>query len=619
MAIQIPAFNTCSQHMTAGERRLAQRLQEKLGEDYLLWYNVPVGSQRLYPDFILLHPQRGILVLEVKDWKLSTLQQANPETVSLLTPDGIKEEKNPLEQARGYALAICQMLEQDPLLVQAAGRFQGKLAFPYSYGVVFTHITRKQFNNQEGLREVFKPSFVIFQDEFSENVDPGEFQQRLENLSAYEFGEPLTSAQIDRIRWHLFPEVRIGVQLSLFPEEPQDTKLEVVIPDLLHVMDLQQEQIARSLGEGHRVIHGVAGSGKTLILVYRCLDLAQKLNKPILVLCFNVALAAKLRQVLHEKGISELVTVRHFHRWCSELLWQYQIPRPNAHQFQGSAYFDELVQRVIRAVEAHKIPAGTYGALLIDEGHDFRPEWLKLAVQMVDPETNSFLLLYDDAQSIYEAKGKQKVSFKRLGIQAQGRTTVLKLNYRNTLEILSVAYEFAQEMLTPTEGEDEDTPLLVRPQSAGRRGPQPELIELPTFTAEVNYLVKRVQQFSGQGSAWNQIAIVCRFKWMAERIGEGFEAAQIPIEWINQNHDSREFNPVASSIKMLTMHSSKGLEFPIVLIPGLGYMPTQNISPLEEARVLYVAMTRAIDQLVMTANQRSSFVTRVAAALRKVS
>jgi len=28
-------------------------------------------------------------------------------------------------------------------------------------------------------------------------------------------------------------------------------------------MDLAQEEIARNLGEGHRVIHGVAGSGTT--------------------------------------------------------------------------------------------------------------------------------------------------------------------------------------------------------------------------------------------------------------------------------------------------------------------------------------------------------------------
>ena len=40
------------------------------------------------------------------------------------------------------------------------------------------------------------------------------------------------------------------------------------------VMDLQQEQLARSMGEGHRVIHGVAGSGKTMILGYRAQYLA---------------------------------------------------------------------------------------------------------------------------------------------------------------------------------------------------------------------------------------------------------------------------------------------------------------------------------------------------------
>ncbi len=47
------------------------------------------------------------------------------------------------------------------------------------------------------------------------------------------------------------------------------------VPDIVRVMDLQQEQLARSMGEGHRVIHGVAGSGKTMILGYRAQYLAQ--------------------------------------------------------------------------------------------------------------------------------------------------------------------------------------------------------------------------------------------------------------------------------------------------------------------------------------------------------
>ncbi|MEP1061824.1 MULTISPECIES: nuclease-related domain-containing protein [Cyanophyceae] len=108
MANLIPAFSTCAQRMTAGERRLAQRLEDKLEQDYLLWYDVPVRQKLLHPDFILLHPQRGLIVLEVKDWKLATIQQISRETVTLLTDAGEKSVDNPLAQAWHYTLAIKQ-------------------------------------------------------------------------------------------------------------------------------------------------------------------------------------------------------------------------------------------------------------------------------------------------------------------------------------------------------------------------------------------------------------------------------------------------------------------------------------------------------------------------------
>jgi hypothetical protein len=78
--------------------------------------------------------------------------------------------------------------------------------------------------------------------------------------------------QLDRVRWIMFPEVRVPVQLALFPA---DGDAERTLPDIMRVMDLQQEQLARSLGDGHRVIHGVAGSGKTMILGYRAEYLAK--------------------------------------------------------------------------------------------------------------------------------------------------------------------------------------------------------------------------------------------------------------------------------------------------------------------------------------------------------
>ena len=61
-----------------GEKRLAQRLEAKLDDDYLLWYDVPMGPKNAHPDFCVMHPRRGILILEVKDWRVgSTILQAD--------------------------------------------------------------------------------------------------------------------------------------------------------------------------------------------------------------------------------------------------------------------------------------------------------------------------------------------------------------------------------------------------------------------------------------------------------------------------------------------------------------------------------------------------------------
>jgi Nuclease-related domain/UvrD-like helicase C-terminal domain/AAA domain len=617
----IPFLNSCAPRMTPGERRLARQLKDKLDEDYLIWYDVPIGPKRLHPDFVILHPHRGIIVLEVKDWKLSTIRHANHQSMTLLVEGREKSVDHPLEQARHYALEIAQLLERDPLLVQGDGRYKGKLAFPYGYGAVLTNITRKQFEAEEGLRETFESNLVVCQDEFYERVDEVEFQERLWNLFSYQFGEPLTPAQIDRVRWHLYRgdiEISVGGNCPK-PQDAEPDRVErVQIPDIIRILDIQQEQLARSIGDGHRVIHGVAGSGKTLILVYRCLRLVEETTKPILVLCFNVSLAAKLRQMLHEKGIADRVVVRHFHGWCSDLMGQYRIPQPSPNQFQGQAYADEIVARVIRAVDAEIVPAGRYGAVLIDEGHDFQAEWLQLLVKMVDPETHSLLLLYDDAQNIYEKKERQKFTFKSVGIQAQGRTTILTINYRNTVEVLAVAYEFAKEAMAPAGDLENDEPVIVLPQSAGRHGSIPELIQLPSFRQEIGYILDRLEEFHDRGTPWNEMAIVYRSQWMAKEIVKIAEQ-RVPIEWLNRDSYSRNYRPAEDSVKLLTMHACKGLEFSIVCLPGLGYMPTQNVAPHEEARLLYVAMTRAIDRLVMTCDRSSDFARRMGAAVAKVA
>jgi superfamily I DNA/RNA helicase len=106
---------------------------------------------------------------------------------------------------------------------------------------------------------------------------------------------------------------------------------------------------------------------------------------------------------------------------------------------------------------------------------------------------------------------------------------------------------------------------------------------------------------------------------MGDRIYHDFRQMQIPVEWVNASNDSRHYHPNEDSIKIITMHSSKGLEFPVICVPGLGYMPNKDQSTLEEARLMYVAMTRAIDQLIVTSHSQSLFTERLEKAMLKAT
>lgn len=610
MATLIPSLNSCLGRMQAGEKRFARRLESHLEDDYLCWYEMPVGRRQRYSDFIVLHPARGLLLLEVKDWKMETIHSLDRSSVTLLTPNGLKTASNPLEQVRQCAYQLVNRLESDPQLVNPSGRYQGKLCFPYGYGVVLTQISREQFN-ASGMVDVMPEHQVICRDEMTESTDPEEFQKRLWDMFNVSFARQMSLPQIDRVRWHIFPEIRIGDgQAGLFDETPDDgaggeegNSADELIPDLIKVMDMQQEQLARSLGQGHRVIHGVAGSGKTLILGYRCLYLARLLHKPILVICFNITLAARLRGMMEAQGINDRVHVYHFHDWCGEQLKRYHVPRPAP----GDRYLEELVARVIEATDKGQIPRGQYGALMIDEGHDFDADWLRLVVQMVDPDEGSLLLLYDDAQSIYKKNRALDFSLSSVGIQARGRTAILKLNYRNTNEILDFAYRFAKHYLNPTDSDEDHVPL-VEPQAAGRHGPPPYLKLCLSLDEEIRYIAHTLSRLNREGVLWRDMAVTCHSRNLAKQLTKGLGASGIPVDSLVESVEKKAFDPARDTVKVMTMHSSKGLEFPVVVIPGVGGLPGQYDDPASDAKLLYVAMTRSADKLLLTASQESEFV-----------
>ena len=605
MAVLIPALGSCVNRMTSGERRLAERLEQKLEDDYRIWYDVPVGPKQSHPDFVLFHPRRGILILETKDWHLETIQRATRQHWEIAPQGTLKVVINPAAQARHCALQVVQALERDPQLVQSDGPHTGKLMFPWGYGVVLTRITRKQFNAAE-LGEAIEPHLVICADEMLESTEPEAFQQRLWHMFAHRFGDAISLPQLDRVRWIMFPEVRVQHQDDLFDDQDANAEL----PDVMRVMDLQQEQLARSLGDGHRVIHGVAGSGKTMILGYRAEFLAKAqtaTTRPILVLCFNEPLGVKLDSQFQAKGIADRVHARHFHKWCYHQLRSYGQTMPP----HGPHFPDQLVDFLIRAVDRRQVPGAQYQAILIDEGHDFKPEWLKLITQMVDPTTNSLLLLYDDAQSIYERSRNRQFSFKSVGIQAQGRTSILKINYRNTRQILQTAGLIAADLLSPEDQGDDGIPV-ISPISYGRDGPPPIVIQLPSLRDEANMLASVLaDQHNGGGHAWGDMAVLCRDFSVMEICAHALAQKRIPFRL---RRGTGDFRPHEDAVKIMTMKVSKGLEFPVVAIPGVGLLPTRGEDEKEEARLFYVAATRATEKLVLTMSGDGAFATKLGTA-----
>jgi hypothetical protein len=597
-----------------GERRLLEALARKLEDDYTVWHNIPIMGSGREPDVVLLHPRRGLLVLEVKDWKRRTILDANPMRVQIETERGRVSTMHPVAQARGYMLELTHQLQKIPELLHPEGRHRGQLLLPWGWGAVLNGIRRREVEGDASFASVFEPHKVLLWDDLAEDVDAMAFQERLWGMFNVQWQHPLSLPQMNIVRGLLFPELRIGAQQSLWPES---SPARLVVQDVLQVMDLHQETVARNLGEGHRVIHGPAGSGKTMILVFRAVQLAAaaRPDKPILVLCYNRDLATRIETMLRLKGVGAAVQVSTFHAWAMDLIRTYQLGTIRSGALTSEDY-EALARLACEGITSARVPKGQYTALLIDEAHDLADEWLAAAVQMVDPATKSLLVLYDDAQSIYHQRGRRRTSFARLGIEAQGRTEILRVNYRNTTEVLALAIECAQGILEAGQtGVAEEVPLVM-PQSAGRSGPVPMFLSFHSGREEASGVAHQIRELLAHGRDPGDIAVLARYRAALDGVRAALESEGVRCTPAKNERRRREEG--APEVTLTTFHSSKGLEFPCVFVVGIDRIDDAQANRVEELRLLYVAMTRATHSLVLTAVGSSRLTRHVEQALARV-
>jgi superfamily I DNA/RNA helicase len=265
------------------------------------------------------------------------------------------------------------------------------------------------------------------------------------------------------------------------------------------------------------------------------------------------------------------------------------------------------------ALQALERGAGRrYDVVLVDEAQDFNTDNLRFIVRLLRPEKDDLVVVADSAQNIF----KRKFSWKSAGISAQGRTQILRTNYRNTKEILEFAHQFLMlgAGLQENEVPDlEDEHSIVPPEAATRCGTRPTVISVSNVDEEVGRVVETVEKWSAELSDPRTIAILYASKFQnggdnfAAELNRKLHERRLAAFWLNDPGTPDAKDKIAKTNKKIvlsTIHSAKGLEFPRVLLCGLG----NSEDDLNTRRMLiYVGMTRATDHLVVLARRRAHF------------
>lgn len=618
MAYMIP--ETIPRKATAGERILFGVFKEYLPDDYIVYYEPNISGR--CPDFVIIGPDLGLVVLEVKDYTVNTLYELYPDEWRIYSQAGTLETvKNPLRQAKDNAFHVVNLLKKDKNLIQLEGQFHGHLKFPYGYGTVFTRLKQTDVI-QHQIHRVIPMNFMLTRDE----IDPHDESFSEEHLMEKILGmftfynrkkNVLSDDDIQAIRYHLFPEVRISAEVNK-PFYYQDQLL--LSLHNIKAMDLHQESLAKQIGDKHRLIRGVAGSGKTLILAARAkMLLKENPDWKILVLCYGIPLSRTLKMIINQKidepddlfdfvsgeASSQLhksrnqIEVYTFHEWLMKTI----------------KIKDTDIPLIIDKLEQKNAIFPAYDAILIDEGQDFEPEWLKLLTHVLNPDTQSLLLVEDRAQNIF----KRKVSLaQNIGLNFRGRSKILNINYRNTAQIAQFAWDFYRSNSNlkdkVKEGSIEGVEIIP-PQLTKRKGPEPIIKRFKSFHEEIKFIIEQINELVTQKKlSFSDIVILYRVKKnystsYVDIILKQLSTTKIPFYWITESSSSkREYDSTDNSVKISTIDSAKGLDFRAVFIINIENLPF-HLEENEEREVslFYIGMTRALEWLFLTYSGESKF------------
>jgi hypothetical protein len=245
--------------------------------------------------------------------------------------------------------------------------------------------------------------------------------------------------------------------------------------------------------------------------------------------------------------------------------------------------------------------------VVIDESQDITAAQLGFLAALGAGRPESLFFAGDLGQRIFQTP----FSWKSLGVDIRGRSRTLTVNYRTSHQIRKHADLLLGQSLSDVDGEIE----VRRGTISVFDGPAPEIRIWPSIAAETNGVAEWIRQRIADGLAPHEIGVIVRSESELWRAREAIDAAIQPHTVLDG-----QMSQVSGKVCICTMHLAKGLEFRAVTVMACDdeIIPSQprieeitDEADLEdvyatERQLLYVAVTRARDQLLVSAALNAS-------------
>lgn len=571
MAYLIPENIPSRNDVPESVQTVAGSFRDLVDDEVTVWLESDGAGD---PTLLVLDPEAGLLSIEAP----------SQTTLGIRRSAGLFKRRNKaprLDDVMASAHERAQMAEK---LLAAEKRLGASV--PTASTAALAMLSREDFDRLELDEDA---DDYLLKEDFSSDA----LRSAMKRLLGVASERPLTEPEERLVRGTLKPEIVI---LNADDDDEVDGQVLFRPPecdpeDAIKVLDRQQERLAHHLGDGYRVVRGVAGSGKSLVLIHRARYLAEHFPQhEFLLVCFNRPLAMALAD---QVSAYHNVTVKTLDSLAGEIA--------NLRPKSSDEWTQQREAAAKMAQESSKW--SKYNAVFVDEAQDLDPPALDLAYASLRDDSDAFVIALDGAQNIY----RKNARWNPPNTTARGRTTFLRTCYRNTKEIAEFAWGFLQEAGIGELSEDtlDDPTLVIPPESTSRKGPKPTVLQSGDADDEVEAVFEFIVRQHDSGIPWGQIAVLYgTHKKRVFPLLKRLRDSKIPELWVSDFKNRNRRNEVISAgdvVRVATMQGLKGLEFSRVALCGVNDIYDAGADDETHKRKLaYVAMTRAMDELMIT-------------------